>query len=118
MPRHDRILGRSDDMFIFRAVNIYPSHIDQILSNIKEVGSEYQVILYRKDKGGKDHMTIKVERAQGMQDFHDGDKHIRKTIEHEIKRQILVSCDIEVEDYGSLPRSERKTKRVFDKRDV
>lgn len=117
MPRHDRILGRSDDMFIFRAVNIYPSHIDQILSNIKEVGSEYQIILYRKEKSGKDHMTIKVERAQGLTPSHDLDKHIRKTIEHEVKKQILVSCDVEVEDYGSLPRSERKTKRVFDNRD-
>jgi len=117
MPRHDRILGRSDDMFIFRAVNIYPSHIDQILSNVKEVGSEYQIILYRKEKGGKDHMTIKVERTQGLASSHDGDKHIRKTIEKEVKRQVLVSCDVEVEDYGSLPRSERKTKRVFDNRD-
>ncbi|MCX8109891.1 MAG: phenylacetate--CoA ligase [Syntrophorhabdaceae bacterium] len=117
MPRHDRILGRSDDMFIFRAVNIYPSHIDQILSNIKEVGSEYQIILYRKEKSGKDHMTIKVERAQGLTPSHDLDKHIRKTIEHEVKKQILVSCDVEVEDYGSLPRSERKTKRVFDNRE-
>ncbi len=117
MPRHDRILGRSDDMFIFRAVNIYPSHIDQILSNVKEVGSEYQIILYRKEKGGKDHMTIKVERAQGIAGSHDEDKHIRKTIEKEIKRQVLVSCDVEVENYGSLPRSERKTKRVFDNRD-
>lgn len=118
MPRHDRILGRSDDMFIFRAVNIYPSHIDQILSCVKEVGSEYQVILYRKDKGGKDHMTIKIERARGVEGCHDTDKHIRKRIEKEIKRQIMVSCDVEVEDYGSLPRSERKTKRVFDNRDV
>ncbi|HOW55026.1 MAG TPA: hypothetical protein PLR60_10275, partial [Syntrophorhabdaceae bacterium] len=118
MPRHDRILGRSDDMFIFRAVNIYPSHIDQILSNIREVGSEYQVVLYRKDKGGKDHMTIRVERAQGVSHSHDSDKHIRKAIEKEIKRQILVSCDVEVEDYGSLPRSERKTKRVYDNRDA
>ncbi|HQE79641.1 MAG TPA: phenylacetate--CoA ligase [Syntrophorhabdaceae bacterium] len=117
MPRHDRILGRSDDMFIFRAVNIYPSHIDQILSSIKEVGSEYQIILYRKEKSGKDHMTIKVERAQGLIPSHDLDKHIRKTIEHEVKKQILVSCDVEVEDYGSLPRSERKTKRVFDNRE-
>jgi phenylacetate-CoA ligase len=117
MPRHDRILGRSDDMFIYKAVNIYPSHIDQILSNMKDVGSEYQVVLYRKDQGGKDHMTIRVERAQGTHGSHDGDKHIRKAIEHEIKEQILVSCDVEVEDYGSLPRSERKTKRVFDNRD-
>ena len=118
MPRHDRILGRSDDMFIFRAVNIYPSHIDQILSCVKEVGSEYQVILYRKDKGGKDHMTIKIERASGVEGCHDTDKHIRKMIEKEIKRQIMVSCDVEVENYGSLPRSERKTKRVFDNRDT
>ncbi|MCK9226377.1 MAG: phenylacetate--CoA ligase [Syntrophorhabdaceae bacterium] len=118
MPRHDRILGRSDDMFIFRAVNIYPSHIDQILSHMKDVGSEYQVRLYRKEKGGKDHMTVRVERAQGLSRSHDADKHIRKAIEKEIKKQILVSCDVEVEDYGSLPRSERKTKRVFDERDT
>ncbi|MGD9686681.1 MAG: phenylacetate--CoA ligase, partial [Desulfobacter sp.] len=31
-PRHARISGRTDDMFIFRAVNIYPSQIDDILS--------------------------------------------------------------------------------------
>ncbi|MCX5808346.1 MAG: phenylacetate--CoA ligase [Proteobacteria bacterium] len=117
MPMHDRLLGRSDDMFIFRAVNIYPSHIDQILSNIKDVGSEYQIVLFRKDKGGKDHMTIRVERAHDVHHSHDSDKHMRKAVEHDIKKQIMVSCDVEIEDYGSLPRSERKTKRVFDNRD-
>jgi phenylacetate-CoA ligase len=118
MPMHDRILGRSDDMFIYKAVNIYPSHIDQILSNIKGAGSEYQIVLFRKEKSGKDQMTIRVERAQGEHHSHDTDKHIRKAIEHEIKKQILVSCDVEIEDYGSLPRSERKTKRVFDNREL
>ncbi len=114
MPMHDRILGRSDDMFIFRAVNIYPSHIDQILSGIKEVGSEFQVILSR-EANGKDHMLIKVEKA--MSASHHDEKHIRKAIEHSIKKQIMVSCDVELCEYASLPRSERKTKRVFDNRD-
>jgi phenylacetate-coenzyme A ligase PaaK-like adenylate-forming protein len=27
---------------------------------------------------------------------------------------VIVTADVEVVDYGSLPRSERKTKRVFD----
>jgi phenylacetate-CoA ligase len=116
MPRHDRILGRSDDMFIFRAVNIYPSHIDEILSKIKDVGSEYQIILYRKESS-KDHMLIKVERAKELPDDKEKDKQIRKEIEQTIKKQILVSCDVEVVGYGELPRSERKTKRVFDNRD-
>jgi phenylacetate-CoA ligase len=115
MPRHDRILGRSDDMFIFRAVNIYPSHIDQILSHIDGVGSEYQVILNRLENG-KDSMLIKVERTGDVAPGHD-DGLIRKVIERDIKKQIMVSCDVEVVDYAALPRSERKTKRVFDNRD-
>ena len=64
LPMHDRLLGRSDDMFIIRAVNIYPGQIDHILSNTKGVGSEYQIHLDRKEDG-KDYMTIKVERAEG-----------------------------------------------------
>jgi phenylacetate-CoA ligase len=28
----------------------------------------------------------------------------------------MVTPEVELEDYGSLPRSERKTKRVFDSR--
>lgn len=116
MPRHDRLLGRSDDMFIFRAVNIYPSHIDEILSNIKGVGSEYQIILYRKEDG-KDHMLVKVERAKDRSPDKEKDKHLRKDIEHAIKKQVMVSCDVDVVNYCELPRSERKTKRVFDNRD-
>ena len=40
LPRHDRILGRSDDMIIFRGVNLYPAHVDEILSKINGAGSE------------------------------------------------------------------------------
>lgn len=115
MPMHDRILGRSDDMFIFRAVNIYPSHVDQILSRIAGVGSEYQVILTR-DDDGKDHMLIKVERDVDVSG-HSLDESIKNDIQRDVKKQIMVSCDIEVVAYGALPRSERKTKRVFDNRD-
>jgi phenylacetate-CoA ligase len=114
MPMHDRILGRSDDMFIFRAVNIYPSHIDQILSQIKGVGSEYQNILGR-NADGKDSMVLKVER--GVDAASGDDKHLRKAIEHNVKKQVMVSCDVEIVDHTALPRSERKTKRVFDNRE-
>lgn len=114
LPMHDRLLGRSDDMFIFRAVNIYPGQIDHILSRTEGVGSEYQIHLERKEDG-KDYMTIKVERAEGVTP--EGDSELARTIEEQIKKQILVSGKVEVVDYGSLPRSERKSKRVFDHRE-
>ncbi|HEX2964339.1 MAG TPA: phenylacetate--CoA ligase [Syntrophorhabdaceae bacterium] len=114
MPMHDRILGRSDDMFIIRAVNVYPSHIDQLLSGISGVGSEYQVILTRQ-KDGKDYMLLKVERTAGGDTA--GDTRIKQLVQQGVKKQLLVSCDVEIVDYGELPRSEKKTKRVFDNRD-
>jgi len=114
LPMHDRLLGRSDDMFIFRAVNIYPGQIDHILSNIEGVGSEYQIHLSR-EADGKDYMTVKAERI-GRGDP-SGDRALAEAIEDGIKKQVLVSCKVDVVDYGALPRSERKSKRVFDNRE-
>lgn len=113
LPMHDRLLGRSDDMFIFRAVNIYPGQIDHVLSSFPEVGSEYQVILDRR-ADGRDYMTIKVERREGEDP--KGDSSLVQRIEEAVKKGILVSGKVEVVDYASLPRSERKSKRVFDNR--
>lgn len=113
LPMHDRILGRSDDMIIFRGVNLYPAHIDLILSRIIEVGSEFQIHLDRQ-KDGKDRMTVRVERAQGKEPSID--KALSVIIEQQIKQQVLVTAQVEIVDYGTLPRSERKSKRVFDNR--
>ncbi len=113
LPKHDRIMGRSDDMFIFRAVNIYPSQIDHVLSGFEEIGSEYQVHLYHTEDG-RDRMIIKVERASGLSVARDGE--IAQMISREIRKQILVRGEVEIVDYGTLPRTARKSKRVFDHR--
>lgn len=114
LPRHDRLLGRSDDMIIFRAVNIYPGQIDHVLSGIDGIGSEFQILLDRKEDG-RDYMTCKVECESGVDPSQASE--FGKKISTEIKKQILVSANIELVPYGSLPRSERKSKRVFDNRD-
>ncbi len=113
LPMHDRILGRSDDMIIFRAVNIYPSHIDSVLSTIDGVSCEYRIQLDRKDDG-KDYMTLLLESCEGT----DKSRYpeISRNVASAVKKAVMVSCDVEVNDYGSLPRSERKSQRVFDNR--
>ena len=113
LPRHDHLLGRSDDMFIFRAVNIYPGQIDHVLSHIPHVGSEYQVHLYHREDG-RDVMLLKVERSGG--DSPDADRRLAELIASEIRSRIMVRPQIELVDYGTLPRTERKSKRVFDQR--
>jgi phenylacetate-CoA ligase len=114
LPRHDRLMGRSDDMFIIRAVNVYPGQIDSVLSNIPSIGSEYQVVLER--RSGKDFMLLKVERARDNDPSADTRTAIEVT--EMIKKKILVTPEVEMVEYGTLPRSERKTKRVFDNREI
>ena len=113
LPMHDKILGRTDDMIIFRAVNIYPGQIDEVLSSIPEISCEYQVVLDRK-ADGKDYMTIRVECQQDV-DPTKGEE-LSKKIARKIKSQIMVSCDVDLVDYCGLPRSERKSQRIFDNR--
>lgn len=112
-PRHDRILGRTDDMFIYRAVNIYPSQIDHVLSRLDGIGSEFQIYLKQRESG-RDMMLIKVEREAGSKNADDD--QLAEQVATEIRRKILVRCQVEIVDYGSLPRTERKSKRVFDLR--
>jgi phenylacetate-CoA ligase len=112
LPMHGPLLGRTDDMFIIRGVNVYPGQIDALLSQEIRVGSEYQVLLTR--ASGRDHMTIRVERGE-LTDSSE-DEAIVAELQDRMRRRILVRGAVELLDYGSLPRTERKSKRVFDER--
>jgi phenylacetate-CoA ligase len=113
LPRHDRILGRTDDMFIYRAVNIYPSQIDHVLNRISGIGSEFQIHLQQRESG-RDLMRIRVERVAGAGP--ENDAALAERIVTDIRRKILVRCQVQIVDHGSLPRTERKSRRVFDHR--
>jgi phenylacetate-CoA ligase len=110
-PMHARILGRTDDMIKIKGVNIYPGQIDHVLKITEGAGSEYQIIVNRDQ--GKDNILIKVEGEQNCSLDQVADR-LRKNI----KTRIGILTDIEVVPHGSLPRSEKKSKRVFDYRDA
>ena len=112
LPMHGPLLGRTDDMFIIRGVNIYPGQIDDVLSREDKVGSEYQVILTRRD--GEDHMTIRVERGESVSLSED--QSIAARLENRVRGNLFVRCDVDLVDYGTLPRTERKSTRVLDER--
>ncbi len=114
LPRHSRIKGRSDDTIKFRGVNIYPSSIDTILSAVPGLGSEYQIHLTRGKESGRDSMRLVIERAEGVDETR-GPELIHEAV-HQIKKQLMVSVEIELVHYGKLPRSERKSQRLFDTR--
>jgi phenylacetate-CoA ligase len=114
IPRHDRILGRSDDMFIFRGVNIYPGQIAAVLEGFPELGSEFQIRLTRKD--GRDQMLVKIERKIGVPA--DMDQNLSEAVSVEMRKHLLARGWVEIVAPGELPRSFGKTKRLIDDRDA
>lgn len=108
-PRLDMIMGRTDDMIKIKGVNVFPSQIEEILHEFPEVSSEYQIRISHLD--GRDTMRIYVE-TNGTVDFQD----LSRRIADKVKSRIGFTPLVKVVELGLLPRSEKKTKRVFDER--
>lgn len=108
-PRIDILIGRSDDMVKVKGVNIYPGQIEDVLRDIPGVSSEYQVMidhLY-----GKDIMTLFFETDPGA----DKDA-VALDVQREFKAKVGLTIIPKPVAIGELPRSEKKSTRVFDNR--
>ena len=110
-PRIDIIKGRSDDMFKVRGVNMFPSQVEEILSKVEGASSEYSVTIARDDDNNRDVMLLTVE-GDGNYSFDE----ITKKILDLFKSMIGMTPKVIVVPIGTLPRSEKKTKRVTDLR--
>lgn len=108
-PRIDTILGRTDDMVKVKGVNIFPSQVDELLKDIEGVSSEFQVMIDHLN--GKDLLTLFVEITPGA---------VRQEVKHQVetlfKQKIGITAIVKLVELGELPRSEKKSTRVFDNR--
>ena len=112
-----RISHRSDDMFIVRGVNVFPSQIEEALLKVEGTLPHYQIVLTREK--GLDNVDVQVEvtpevfsdRVSAMEDLQ---KKLAKTIEQTVNIRVGVSL---VEPH-SIERSQGKAKRVFDRREM
>ena len=108
-PRIDTILGRTDDMVKVKGVNIFPSQIEEMLTTVEGASSEYQFMidhLY-----GKDICTLFVEVENGT-----SKEDMEKRIGAAFKAKIGITVIVKPVSIGELPRSEKKSTRVFDNR--
>lgn len=108
-PRIDTLVGRTDDMVKVKGVNIFPSQIDELLRDIPGASSEYQVMIDHLN--GKDIMTLFVETETGVDRASFADL-LRDTF----KVKIGITIVPKPVGVGDLPRSEKKSTRIFDNR--
>ena len=108
-PRIDTLIGRTDDMVKVKGVNIYPGQIEDVLRDIEGVSSEYQVMIDHLN--GKDIMTLFFEMDLGV-----SKRDVETAVKTAFKSNVGLTIVPMAVAIGELPRSEKKTARVFDNR--
>jgi phenylacetate-CoA ligase len=110
-PRIDAILGRSDDMVKVKGTIIYPARVDELLSSIQDVSSEYQIQIDHLN--GRDILNLFFETPLNDKGAR---KNLEKTVEEAFKEKIGLTPKPMAVGMGELPRSEKKSTRIFDNR--
>ena len=111
-PRLETIKGRSDDMFKVHGVNMFPSQVEEVLGLVDGVSSEYKIDIAHDESKNRDIIMLTAE-AEGRVDFAVTAENIKKLF----KSRLNVTPKVTIVSINTLPRSEKKTKRVFDHRD-
>jgi phenylacetate-CoA ligase len=111
-PRIDIIKGRSDDMFKVRGVNMFPSQVEDLLKDVDGVSSEYTITIAYDEEQNRDIMIVTAE-AEGRVNF----ERTAAVIRGLFKSRIGITPKVTIVPVGTLPRSEKKTKRVTDYRE-
>jgi phenylacetate-CoA ligase len=115
--RMQRISRRSDDMFIIRGVNVFPSQIETALLAVEGTVPHYLIVLTRQK--GLDQIEIQVEvtpeffsdRVGALEDLQ---ARIVKTVENITG----ISVNVRLVEPHTIERSMGKARRVIDQRNL
>ncbi|MBR0117333.1 MAG: phenylacetate--CoA ligase [Prevotella sp.] len=115
--RMGRIMGRSDDMLIIRGINVFPSQVESVILSMPQFEPVYMIVVDRKNN--LDTMQVQVEVRKNFFNDDIGQMfEMRKGLADRLKSVISIKADVKLMEPGSIERSQGKSVRVIDKRNL
>jgi len=113
--RMKRVSRRSDDMFIIRGVNVFPSQVETALLEVEGTLPHYQIVLTR--VRDLDQIEVQVEvTPEVFSDTVGAMEDVRKKLGLAIEHTIGIRVKLTLVQPHTIQRSEGKAKRVIDNR--
>jgi phenylacetate-CoA ligase len=117
LRRMKRIARRSDDMFIIRGVNVFPSQVETALLAVEGTLPHYQIILTREE--GLDRMEVHVEVTAAVSSDKVGAvEKLHNKLAQSLYQTLGLRVDVRLVAPQTIKRSEGKALRVIDRRDL
>jgi phenylacetate-CoA ligase len=113
--RMAKVRQRTDDMFIVRGVNVFPSQVEDVLLRIEGVEPHFQIVLDR--DGALDEMEVHVEVDESF--FGDRMSEMvafQKEVQDRLATVLNVTPRVKLIEPGSIDRTPGKAQRVIDMR--
>lgn len=115
--RMTRIIGRSDDMLIIRGINVFPSQVESVILEMPQFEPVYMLVIDRVNN--RDTLQVQVEvRKDFFSDELGTMLELRKHLADKLKSVLSISADVRLLEPNSIPRTEGKSVRVIDKRQL
>jgi phenylacetate-CoA ligase len=104
-----RCVGRTDEMLIVRGVNVFPSAVREVVGSFAPAVSGH-VLVKPRAEGVKQEppLPVAVELARGS----EGGEELAEAIRGRLREVLVVQAAVELVPWGSLQRSEYKSKLV------
>ncbi len=107
------ILGRSDDMIIYKGANFYPAQVEKVIRGFDELDDEFRIRIATDEKTGIDVITVIAEyKSEGV-----ANEQFKNKVRKALKDDLEVTPGLELVASGTLERTMFKAKRVMDERE-
>lgn len=117
LRRIRRISRRSDDMFIIRGVNVFPSQVESALLAVEGTVPHYLIVLTREK--GLDEMEVQVEvTPEVFSDEIGALERLQARLVEALDRVLGIRVHVRLVEPRGIQRSEGKAKRLMDLRNA
>jgi phenylacetate-CoA ligase len=113
--RMKKPMGRTDDMLIIRGVNVFPSQVEEVLMQVKEIEPHYLIVVDRQNYLDTIELWVEVSEDIFAEKINDLEK-FESSIENKLYGATGINIDVKLKEPKTIKRSEGKAKRVIDRR--
>ncbi len=106
------ILGRHDDLVVYRGAKFYPIQVENVIRGMEDLGDEFLIVLSTDKKTGADVCTVEAEPLQGQSD----PAGLREKVRRRLREALQVTPDVALKPFGTLERTTHKAQRLRDER--
>lgn len=106
----DGLFGRADDMLVIRGENVYPAAIEEA---IRAAGCEGEFRVEVVREHAMDELTVRAEMVPGR-----SETALQQAVLSQLKKKLGLRATVEIVRAGSLERTEFKSRRISDRRDL